>query len=66
MMPENISRWFLKTSIKVVNESTLNFARARRSLRCFGLSKILFRKSSPEANFEKFETEVEHLLRIAV
>jgi len=65
IMPENISRWFLETSMKVVNESNLSFARARRALRCFVLSKILFCKSTPEANFEKSETEVEHLLRIA-
>jgi len=65
VMPENISSWFMETSMKVVDESILSFARARRSLRCFVLSKILFRKSTSEANFEKFETEVEPLLRIA-
>jgi len=64
-MPENISRWFMETSMKVVNESTLSFARVRRALRCFVLSKILFRKSAPEADFEKSEVEIEHLLRIA-
>jgi len=64
MIPENISSWFMETSMKVINESTLSFARARRSLRCFVLSKILFRKSTSEADFEKSETEVERLLRI--
>ncbi len=64
-MPENISRWFMETSMKVVNESTLSFARVRRALRCFVLSKILFRKFAPEADFEKSEVEIEHLLRIA-
>jgi hypothetical protein len=65
MIQENISRWLMETSTKVVNESTLSFAHARRCLRCFVLSKILFRKFAPEANFEKFEEEIEHLSRIA-
>ena len=64
-MPENISKWFMETSMKAVNESTLSFARARRALRCFVLSKILSRKSASEADFDKSEVEIEHLLRIA-
>jgi len=65
IMPENISSWFMKTSTRVINESTLSFARARRALRCFVLSKILFCKFASEADFEKTETEVESLLQIA-
>lgn len=64
MIQENISRWLMETSTKLVNESTLSFARARRSLRCFVLSKILFRKFIPETDFEKFE-EGGHLSRVA-
>jgi hypothetical protein len=64
MIQENISRWFREISTKVVNESTLSFARARRTLGCFVLSKILFRKFTPETDFEKFE-EGEHLSRVA-
>jgi len=66
IMPENISSWFMETSMRVVNESTLSFARARRSLRYFVLSKILFCKSASETDFEKPKIEVEHLLRIAM
>ncbi len=54
-IPENTSRWFMETSMKVVNESALIFARARRALMCFDLSKILFREFAPETDFEKSE-----------
>ena len=50
--------------MKVVNESTLNFARVRKAFRCLVLPKILFRKFAPEADFDKSEVEIEHLLQI--
>jgi len=65
MVQEDISSWFREISAKVVNESTLSFGRARRALKCFVLSKILFRKFAPQADWGKFQDELEQVSRIA-
>ena len=62
---EDISSWFREISTKVVNESTLSFTHTRRALRCFVLSKVLFRKFASQADFGKFEDELEQVSRIA-
>jgi hypothetical protein len=53
LMQEQKAPWLLDASPKMVDESPISFARAKRSLRQFAIKGILFSKSADSADFQK-------------
>lgn len=64
LRPQAASTWLMERPSAPVTETTESFAKLRRGLRRFVLTRVLFAKSAADADFEKLQQEFEPLFRL--